>query len=95
MQTVMVTGAGGYIGSTLVPKLLERGYKVKAVDRFFFGLDKLKSHKNLEIVKEDTRVLPETHFKDVDFVVDLVAVSNDPAGENLVKPHGKLIIIQG
>ena len=81
MQTAMVTGAGGYIGSVLVPKLLARGYKVKAVDRFFFGQDKLKPHENLEIIKEDTRVLPEVHFRDVDFVVDLVAVSNDPTGE--------------
>ena len=81
MKTVLVTGAGGYIGSVLVPKLLSKGYRVKAVDRFFFGLDKLKPHENLEIIKDDTRVLSEEHFKDVDFVVDLVAISNDPTGE--------------
>jgi len=81
LKTVLVTGAGGYIGSVLVPKLLSKGYKVKAVDRFFFGLDKLKTHENLEIIKDDTRVLSEEHFKDVDFVVDLVAISNDPTGE--------------
>ena len=81
MKTVLVTGAGSYIGSVLVPKLLSKGYRVKAVDRFFFGLDKLKPHENLEIIKDDTRVLSEEHFKDVDFVVDLVAISNDPTGE--------------
>lgn len=81
MQTVLVTGAGGYIGSILVPKLLNIGYKVKAVDRFFFGVDKLPSHPNLEIIKEDTRVLPEKIFEDVDYVIDLVAISNDPSGE--------------
>ncbi len=81
METVMVTGAGGYIGSVLVPKLLERGYKVKAVDRFFFGREKLKPHSNLEIIKEDTRVMPEKHFKNIDYIVDLVAISNDPTGE--------------
>jgi nucleoside-diphosphate-sugar epimerase len=81
MATVLVTGAGGYIGSVLVSKLLEKGYKVKAIDRFFFGTDKLKPHENLEIIKEDTRVLPEEVFGDVDYVVDLVAISNDPTGE--------------
>jgi len=81
MRTVLVTGAGGYIGSVLVPKLLNKGYRVKAVDRFFFGVNKLKPHENLEIIREDARVLPEILFNDVDFVVDLVAVSNDATGE--------------
>jgi len=44
-------------------------------------LDKLKPHENLEIIKDDTRVLSGEHFKDVDFVVDLVVISNNPTGE--------------
>jgi len=35
VKTILVTGAGGYIGSVLVPKLLFKGYRVKAVDKFF------------------------------------------------------------
>lgn len=81
MKTVLVTGAGGYIGSVLTPKLLSKGYKVKAVDRFFFGIEKLKKHENLIIIKEDSRHLREEIFTGVDFVVDLVAISNDPSGE--------------
>jgi nucleoside-diphosphate-sugar epimerase len=81
MKNVLVTGAGGYIGSVLVPKLLEKGHNVKAVDRFFFGVDKLKSHPNLTIIQEDCRRLKEEHFVDVDVVIDLVAISNDPSGE--------------
>ncbi|WP_164667418.1 NAD-dependent epimerase/dehydratase family protein [Virgibacillus doumboii] len=81
MKNVLVTGAGGYIGSILVPKLLDRGYHVKAIDRFFFGVDKLQSHPNLTIINEDCRRLKEVHFVDVDAVIDLVAISNDPSGE--------------
>jgi nucleoside-diphosphate-sugar epimerase len=81
LRTILVTGAGGYIGSVLVPKLLSKGYKVKAVDRFFFGMDKLASHENLTIIKEDTRRLKEECFLEVDAVIDLVAISNDPSGE--------------
>jgi len=81
MKTVLVTGAGGYIGSVLVPKLLRKGYIVKAVDRYFFGEDKLKNNENLIKIKEDTRRLKEEIFADVDYVIDLVAMSNDPSGE--------------
>jgi nucleoside-diphosphate-sugar epimerase len=81
VKTVLVTGAGGYIGTTLVPKLLSKGYRVKAVDRYFFGLDKLERDKNLKIIQEDTRRINEEIFADVNFVIDLVAISNDPSGE--------------
>ncbi|MEH7226502.1 SDR family oxidoreductase [Bacillus sp. JJ1566] len=81
MKTILVTGAGGYIGSVLVPKLLNKGYSVKAIDRFFFGVDKLQPHPNLTIVHEDCRRLTESYFVGIDAVIDLVAISNDPSGE--------------
>lgn len=81
MKTILVTGAGGYIGSVLVPKLLNKGYIVKAVDRFFFGEDKLEEHENLIKIKDDVRRMKEEYFEGVDAVIDLVAISNDPSGE--------------
>lgn len=81
MKTVLVTGAGGYIGSVLVPKLLKLGYRVKALDRFFFGADKLTHHQNLQIIKDDVRKIAPEIFKGSDSVIDLVAISNDPSGE--------------
>lgn len=78
---VLVTGAGGYIGTTLVPMLLERGYDVRAVDRFFFGDELLADHPRLEMIREDSRRLAPSHFEGVDAVIDLVAISNDPSGE--------------
>lgn len=81
MKTVLVTGAGGYIGCVLVPKLLKAGYAVRAVDRFFFGAEKLVAHPNLTFIFEDVRRLNQDHFKNINFVIDLVAISNDPSGE--------------
>ena len=78
---VLVTGAGGYIGTTLVPMLLGAGYSVRAVDRYFFGRNLLPSNDRLEVVVEDSRKLAEEHFESVEAVIDLAAMSNDPSGE--------------
>lgn len=80
-RTILVTGAGGYIGSVLVPKLLAKGYFVRVIDRFFFGQDKLLPHPDLEIIREDVRFLKESHLDNIYGVIDLVAISNDPAGD--------------
>ena len=81
MKRILVTGAGGYIGTVLVPLLLEAGYAVRAVDRFFFGRDLLAAHDALEVVVEDCRKLAPEHFVGVEAVIDLAAISNDPSGE--------------
>ncbi len=81
MKTVLVTGAGGYIGSVLVPKLLKEGYKVKALDRFFFGKEKIKPSENLILIQDDVRKYSPSILDGVDYVIDLVAISNDPSGE--------------
>ncbi len=81
MSTVLVTGAGGYIGTTLVPLLLEAGWAVRAVDRFFFGEELLQDRPGLQKIQEDTRRLRPEHFQGVDAVIDLAAISNDPTAE--------------
>ena len=77
---VTVTGAGGYIGSVLVPMLLEAGHEVVALDRFFFG-DTLKSHARLTIRRHDCRFTTVADLEGSDALIDLVAISNDPSGE--------------
>lgn len=77
---VLVTGAGGYIGAVLVPMLRKQGHQVRAVDRYYFG-ETLENDDGVEIVREDVRFLKQEHFENCDALVDLVAISNDPSGE--------------
>src|SRR5689334_16515951 len=80
-ERVLITGAGGYIGTTLVPALLGRGFNVRAIDRFFFGRELLPEHPQLEVIRDDTRKITKAHLIDVDYVIDLAALSNDPSGD--------------
>ena len=84
-KTILITGAGGYIGTSLVPYMLKSGYKVRAIDRFFFGKDYLKKNKDLTIIQADIRNLSKNFFKNIFAVIDLAAISNDPSGEKFVK----------
>jgi nucleoside-diphosphate-sugar epimerase len=77
---VTVTGAGGYIGSVLVPMLLEGGHEVVALDRYFFG-DTLGEHPRLTRRKHDCRFTTVADLEGSDALIDLVAISNDPSGE--------------
>ncbi len=81
---VLVTGGAGYIGSIMVPMLLNEGFDVVVLDRFFFGEETLKAvqgHPGLTLVKDDIRWFEPSIMRSVDAVVDLAALSNDPSGE--------------
>lgn len=82
MKSILVTGGGGYIGSILCSLLIEKGYQVIALDRFFFGKETLSDQSGrLTIIENDIRFIKQEVFKDVDAIIDLAALSNDPAGE--------------
>ena len=84
MSKVMVTGAGGYIGTQLVRDLVKAGHEVTAVDRFFFGKEPLSEfvgNNKVTINQKDIRDLDQNDFKGHDAVCDLACLSNDPAGE--------------
>ncbi len=78
---VLVTGAGGYIGNVLVRLLLNEGYLVRGLDTYWFGEERLPEHPNLEIVNGDIRNVSIDVMGGIDAIIDLAAISNDPAGE--------------
>lgn len=84
MKRMIVTGAGGYLGVPLCQSLLKQNYEVIALDRYFFGLDKLGAiadHPNLTIVRDDIRYCDTEIFRGVDGVMDLAGLSNDASAE--------------
>lgn len=86
INQVLVTGGAGYVGSVLVPKLLDAGYKVKVLDLFMYGrdvLDGVKDNPNLELIAADIRdrAALERAIPGCDSVVHLACISNDPSFE--------------
>ena len=54
VQQILVTGGAGYVGAVLVPKLLDKGYRVKVLDLYLYGedvLDAVRDNPNLEQIK--------------------------------------------
>jgi nucleoside-diphosphate-sugar epimerase len=75
---LLIAGGAGYVGSALIPKLLDRGYKVDVVDLFWFG-----NHlpRQVGILNKDIFHLTEEDLEPYDQVVFLAGLSNDPMAE--------------
>lgn len=83
---VLVIGGGGYIGSTLVEKLLKKNFKVRVLDKFIYGekvFDKLRKNKSLEIIKGDATNLSilTLALRNTKAVVHLAGIVGDPASK--------------
>ncbi|OHU87568.1 MULTISPECIES: NAD-dependent epimerase/dehydratase family protein [Pseudoalteromonas] len=79
-KTVLVTGATGYKGTVLVPKLLDKGYRVIALDTQWFG-NFLPEHDNLSVIKGDVRQTADVDLEGVDSIIHLASIANDPCGD--------------
>ena len=77
MQSAIVTGGLGFIGSHLVDLLIKNKFKVFIIDNEYSGkLKNIKKHKNLEIIKEDIRELSYDKFKNIDYIFHLAALAD-------------------
>ncbi len=77
---ILVTGGCGYIGSILVPKLLAMDMEVVVFDIMWFG-NVHPPHERLEIIQGDIRDISSIPMKNVDAVIHLANVANDPCGD--------------
>ena len=82
-KRIMVTGGAGYVGSSLVPKLLKAGYEVSVLDLYLYGDDLFADHRGpaLREVRGDLRNADDVNraLEGADAVIHLACISNDPS----------------
>lgn len=81
--SILVTGGAGYLGSMLVPALLDAGHKVTVLDNFMFRqapLNHVCAHPDFKVVRGDARQedLMRTLLKEADAVIPLAALVGAP-----------------
>ncbi|OUU50861.1 MAG: UDP-glucose 4-epimerase [Pelagibacteraceae bacterium TMED65] len=81
-EKILIVGGAGYVGSMLAKKLLNDGYKVRIFDLFIYDIQ-FQKNEDLELVKGDIRniSLLEKSLKEIDHVIHLACISNDPSFE--------------
>ena len=84
VDTVLVIGGAGYIGSVLSRKLLDQGFEVKVLDTLLYGDDSvsaLRDDPDFTLVEKDMRSIENVvdAIEGVDAVVHLAALVGDPA----------------
>jgi nucleoside-diphosphate-sugar epimerase len=77
---ILVTGACGYKGTVLVPKLLDAGHEVVALDCMWFG-NFLAPRPALTVIKGDVRDADRIDLDGIDAIIHLASVANDPCGD--------------
>lgn len=75
---ILITGGCGYIGTVLTNKLLILGHTITIVDTQWFG-NFIKPQSKLKIIKLDIRNSDKVPFDDVDVLIHLANIANDPS----------------
>lgn len=80
---IFITGGAGYVGSSLVPSLLDQNHKITVFDLMIYGDKVINDHKNLTKIKGDIRdeLLLKKSLPGHDVVIHLACISNDPSFE--------------
>ena len=79
-MNILITGGCGYIGTLLTQQLLDDGHSLTVVDTQWFG-NFLSKHPRLEILKIDVRETDLIPLDEVDVVIHLANIANDPSVE--------------
>ena len=79
-MNLLITGGCGYVGSVLVPRLLEQGHDVRVIDTQWFG-NHLPAHPALTVIEGDIRDITPTLFTGIEAVIHLANIANDPGVE--------------
>jgi nucleoside-diphosphate-sugar epimerase len=84
IRNVLVIGGAGYIGSALLPKLLDKGYYVTLLDLLLYGkepIQEILEHPRLKVLQADFRQVDRVveATRDVDAVIHLGGIVGDPA----------------
>jgi nucleoside-diphosphate-sugar epimerase len=77
-MNILIAGGAGYVGSALIPHLLDRGYKIDVVDLFWFG-NNLPS--GVGVLEKDIFDLQVSDLSGYDQVIFLAGLSNDPMAD--------------
>ncbi len=105
MKNILVTGGAGYIGSILIPDLLNSGYKVTVLDNFMYGqsgLNHCAIFDNFEVYRGDVRdeSLVKSLLKKNDIIFPLAALVGaplckaDPYGADSINKQSVLLMLQ-
>jgi nucleoside-diphosphate-sugar epimerase len=104
-HNILVTGGAGYLGSTMVPDLLNAGHKVTVLDNFMFqqaSLNHVCNNPNFSIVKGDIRIesVIAPLLRKADIVIPLAALVGaplcnlDPVGATTINRDATTLMIK-
>ena len=79
-MNILITGGCGYTGTILTQDLIDLGHNVVVVDTQWFG-NYLKKNKKLKVIKADIRDYKKIPLKNIDTIVHLANIANDPGVE--------------
>ena len=80
---VLVTGNNGYIGTVLTEELIKNDYEVVGFDTdYFYDCNLIEpTYKITKHIKKDIRNISEEDLNNIDIVIHLAGLANDPLGE--------------